>query len=155
MKISVGELRKLVEQAINEAEPVSGKKPKLTPAQKRREQQRQELLAYQRAEREKHERENPMLPEYEGLKPGQWIKLNDGTVVQLKRIQRRKGPPGYDDYVYAEVHTTFGHDTGQRADLLLKGAVPATPEEVADVQERGRKHSEWMSTQIDTSREGT
>ena len=141
MKLTVRQLRKLVEKVINEADPVSGKQ-RLTPTQKRREKENQDRDAYYRSEREKDAQENPMLSDWEGFKPGQWIKLSDGLVVQLKRIQRRKGPPGHADYVLASVHTTFGHDTEQRADILLKGAVQATPEEVADIQTRGKKHSE-------------
>lgn len=156
MKISVGDLRKIVEQAMAEAEPGT-KKPRMSASQAQKEKRRQDQMAWQNAEREKREKENPVvrLPEYDGFKPGEWLKLADGTVARLEYVENKKSPQDPEGYNFAWLHSTFESDFGQRAEMILRGARKATPEEVADAEARGKKHSEWLNTQIDSSREGT
>lgn len=145
MKLKVGQVRKMIGEALAEAPKV----PKMTKAEKRR----QDMTAYHQKARAEYDAKNPRLPEWEGLKVGEWLRLNDGTIGQLKKVQQFNNSAG--SYTTAYVDTHFGHGIEQRADIILKGARPATSEEVTDAEGRGKKHSEWMSTQIDTSREGT
>jgi hypothetical protein len=125
MRITIAELRKVVESVM-----LRGSKAKMN---------------------EDHE----SLPSWNGMTIGDWLTLDDGTVVQLKRLMKKAPTAERGELVTAYVSSPYGHGWEQRADVVLKNAQPATDDEIADVKHRGGKYRSWLSGEIDTSHEGT
>lgn len=90
------------------------------------------------------------------FKPGDWVVLqkqqswdrNGGKAVQILKIE----PHGNYDMC---VIKTYDGTSSQRADIMLKGARMATPDEIQKSQADMSQEQEWMAKGIDTSREGT
>ncbi len=86
------------------------------------------------------------------LDTGDWVKLADGTVSEILKFEEKeyKGQ----SYWLCTIRTVDG-TRQQRADVMLKGATKASPEEIQQTQAKWGSEREWMAKNIDTSREGT
>jgi hypothetical protein len=90
------------------------------------------------------------------FKPGDWVVLQKqgpgdrrgGKAVEIVRME----PHGH--YSMCVIKTADG-TSSQRADIMLQGARPATPEEIQKSQGDLDKEQAWMAKTIDSGRQGT
>lgn len=141
----MSELRKIIREEL-----------KLDPAIVGRTQRERDTAIRSQAEtqRKRFEQSN-YLREWETFEVGDWVRLKDGTIGQIKKFIRHEQTSGRPEFVSAYIVTHLGYNMEQRAEIILGGAREATTDEREKAVRQGEEERARVAGEIDTSREGT